>query len=356
MESPVGPGSLIYGIDYYHDEVNSCGYPTNAADTNRRESLPIADGSDYDLLGTYAQYLWKPTERFELTAGARYTYAHANVGRFYDSANNPQTGGSHHWDATVGSLRGLFKINDTWSMYGGISQAFRAPNLDDLSGNLTARSADASLGSSDVNPEKFITYEIGTRYSSETANFHAAVFYTDIKDLITGVPTTAGGGTTVATNDGDGYVYGIEIEGAWRFHPQWTVSGFAAWQDGRTETSSFIGGPGIDKPNNRQLPLSGSIALRWNSPSERFWLEGRILAAVHEDRITSMDQAADNQRIPTGGTPGYVVTSLYSGWHATENLQLTAGLENVTDEDYRNHGSGQNESGFNAVFGARYRW
>ena len=356
LESPLGSGSLVYGVDFYHDDVDSSGYQTNAANSNRRESLPVADNSEYDLFGAVAQYVWKPPDRLELTGGARYTYARASLGRFYNTSNVLQSGSDENWDAAVGSLRAIYHVDDRWSVYGGVSQAFRAPNLDDLSGNMTAKSGNASLGSTEVDPEKFITYELGTRFTGECASLNLAVFYTDVRDLITGVPVTSGSSTTVATNDGEGYIYGIELEGAWRFHPQWTLSGFAAWQDGRTETSTFLGGPTVDKPNTRSLPLSGSVALRWTAPSEKFWIEGRVLAAMKEDRITPADQAADNQRIPTNGTPGYIVTSLYGGWQITESLELNAGVENVTDEDYRNHGSGQNEPGTNALASVRYRW
>jgi len=356
FESPAGPGTLIYGIDFYHDDVDSSGYQTNAANSNRRESLPVADDSEYDLLGAYLQYQWKPTDQFELTGGMRHTYAKALLGRFYDSTNTLQSGQSDSWDATVGSLRALYRFTERWSAYGGISQSFRAPNLDDLSGNLIAKSGTTSLGSVNVDAEKYLTYEIGTRYLSDTWSMNLAVFYTDVDDLITGVPTTSGGSTTVATNDGDGYVYGVELEGSWRFHPQWTLSGFIAWQDGRTRTSAFIGGPAVERPNSRSLPLSGSLALRWTSESEKYWIEGRVLAANRQDHIDPADQASDNQRIPTNGTPGYVVASLYGGWHATDWLDVNAGIENVTNENYRNHGSGQNEPGTNAIVGVKLHW
>ena len=111
-----------------------------------------------------------------------------------------------------------------------------------------------------------------------------------------------------------------------------------------------------DKPMSRLLPLSGSLALRWTAPSARFWVEGRLLGATTEDRITTADQAADAQRIPTAGTPGYIVASLHAGWNVNKNLEFTCGLENLSDEDYRNHGSGQNEAGFNSLIGARLTW
>jgi hemoglobin/transferrin/lactoferrin receptor protein len=351
LESPVGPGSLVYGFDFYHDDVNSSGYTSNALGGPRAEVLPVADDSDYDLFGVYGQYVFKPTDRFELTAGARYTHAEATLGRFAGGDDE-----SRDWDDVVGSLRGIYSLNDGWSVYGGISQAFRAPNIEDLSGNSVAKANTTLIGNLDLNPEKYITYELGARQQTETTALNLAVFYTAADELIVSSYTDNTQKTSIASNAGDGYVYGVELEGAWQFHPQWTLSGFAAWQEGRTESATFVGGPVEEKPNTRQLPLSGSVALRWDDASGKFWVEGRILASNHEDRISDVDQAADNQRIPTDGTPGYVVASLRAGWHARENLDFTCGIENLTDESYRVHGSGQNEAGLSGIFGVKVGW
>jgi hemoglobin/transferrin/lactoferrin receptor protein len=356
LESKLGPGALVYGLDFYHDEVDSSGYQTNLANSNRRESLPVGDDSAYDLIGAYGQYVWKPIEPLEITGGTRYTYAEAAVGRYYNSANVLQPGQTQNWDSVVGSVRGLLHLNPCWSFFGGLSQAFRSPNLDDLSGNVSARAGNDALGSATLDPETFLTYELGVRHHTENLSLSLAAFYTEANDLIVPVPIARGSSTTVATNAGDGYVYGFELEGAWRIHPQWTLSGFAAWQDGRTDTPAYINGPIQDKPNTRQLPLTGSLALRWSAASQKYWVEGRVLAATTEDRISAADQAADNQRIPTGGTPGYIVASLHAGCSVNEHLDLTCGLENLTDENYRNHGSGQNEPGLNAILGARITW
>jgi len=359
FESPLGDGDLVYGLDYYQDTVESEGYRKRSVGTPLLYDItnrPVADDSTYDLFGAFTQYVWRPTDAFELTAGARYTYAEAELGRYYDTVTKADVyGAERDWDHVVGSIRGLYRLNPCWNVYGGVSQAFRAPNLDDLSGNLTSRSGVASTGSVDVEPEEYLTYELGTRHTTDNTSLNFAVFYTDVDDLIVGVPVSSGSATTVATNGREGYVYGVELEGAWRFHPQWTVSGFAAWQDGRTETSSYLGGPIVDEPGSRLLPLTGSVALRWTHASEKFWVEGRILAAAEEDRLTASDRA-DNQRIPSYGTPEYITYMLHAGWLATDCLELTAGLENITDEDYRNHGSGQNEPGFNAILGAKVMW
>ena len=358
FESPLGPGSLVYGLDYYRDTVESEGYRKRAVGglNDDPATRPVADDATYEIFGAFAQYAWKPVDQFELTGGLRYTYAQAELGRYWDAAaSTDRYGADRDWDNVVGSLRALYRFNDCWSVYGGASQAFRAPNLDDLSGNLTARSGIATTGSVDVDPEEYITYEIGTRHTTENTSLNLAAFYTDVDDLIVGVPVAPASGTTVATNGRDGYVYGVELEGAWRFHPNWTVSGFGAWQDGRTETAAYLGGPLVDEPGSRLLPLTGSVALRWTAPSEAFWIEGRVLAAAEENRLSGSDRG-DNQRIPSMGTPNYIVYMLHGGWRASECLELTAGVENISNEDYRNHGSGQNEAGFNTILGAKLIW
>ena len=354
MESALRPDlDLLYGIDVYHDRVDSAGYQTNAADTNRRESLPVADDSDYLLAGIFTQALWKATPDLEITAGARATTARATLGRYTDAANVTRTDESDDWSTVVGSLRGLYRLTPEWSLFGGLSQAFRAPNLDDLSGNLTSKSGVQALGAAGLSPERFLTTEIGVRRITAGTTFGLSVFHTATDDLITSIPTAAGASTAVATNAGSGHIVGFEVEGAWNINDLWTLSGFLAWQEGRTKAPDFLGGPERDKPNTRQLPLSGSLGLRRHSADRSRWVEIRALAAATEDRITAADQQADRQRIPTGGTPGYFIVSLHAGWKPDEASEITLSLENLRDSDYRTHGSGQNEPGFQAIVGLR---
>lgn len=207
----------------------------------------------------------------------------------------------------------------------------------------------------DVDPENFLTYEIGLRQNGKNTSFQAAFFYTDIEDIITDVPVSSGSSNTQAANGRDGYIYGFELEGAWQINEQWLLSGFVAWQEGETNTAAFIGGPTVDEPYSRALPLTASVALRWTHPSEKVWIEGRVLAAETADRLSAADMG-DTQRIPTNGTPSYVVPMLYAGWKAAQNLEFNLGLENIANVDFRHHGSGNNEPGFNAILGVRTTW
>ena len=59
---------------------------------------------------------------------------------------------------------------------------------------------------------------------------------------------------------------------------------------------------------------------------------------------------------PRAALPATLVASLRAGWHVNECLDLTCGIENLTDEDYRTHGSGQNEAGVGGIVGVKVKW
>lgn len=347
FESEIGPGTMVYGFDYYQDEADSAAFRNGVA---RPDERPVADGSSYDLLGTYAQYEWRAVDPLKVVGGLRYTYAEADWDAYRAPGAPADISGGGDWDDFSTSLRALWDINGCWAVYGGLSQAFRAPNLNDLTGNTVSRGGEQGLGSPDLEPEKYLTAEIGTRYGNETVSASLAAFYTWSRDAIIGEPGQQPN-TTVATNGGSGFVYGFEAEGIWNFHPCWALSAMAGWNEGKTDSPTTG-----ERWISRQLPFTSSLSLRWTHPNESLWVEGRVLGAVTEDRVDPSDQASDPQRLPINGTPGYVVTSLRAGWQVNDHLELTLGLENLTDEDYRIHGSGQNEPGLSAIFAARLGW
>lgn len=345
LESRLGPGTLVYGLDYYMDEARSDAYRNGVF---RATDRPVADDASYHLFGAFTQYEWHAAAPLTITGGLRYTYAEAEWDYYRAQGATADQGGRGDWDNLSASLRAIYDANDCWSIYGGLSQAFRAPNLNDLTGSTLALAGLTSYGSPDLDAEKFLTAEIGTRFRSGSVSGDVACFYTWTRDAITGVVV---GGNSISTNGEDGYIYGIEAEGAWQIDSCWSLNGMFAWNEGKTDTLA-----NGERWMTRLLPFTSSLALRWTAPDAKLWIEGRVLGAVGEDRIHPANQASDNQRIPTGGTPGYVVAMLHAGYRPCDHFELTCGIENLFDEDYRNHGSGQNQPGLNGILGAKVYW
>lgn len=353
LESALGEGTLVYGVDFYHDDVESrASRNTGAGMVDRPGARPVADDASYDLLGAFGQYTWTPWQRWEVSAGARFTYASASWGAYRAGGATVDTSGESSWTDLSGSVRVSYEVKEDWSLYGGISQSFRAPNLSDLTGNTASMSGLDQQGSPDVDPEKYITFEVGTRGAiTDSVSAQGSIFYSQAED--SAITTNVVGSNTFVVNADDSSIYGVEGELAWQINEQWLLSGYASWQEGKSTND-------LRTPAERWLvrmaPFTASAALRWTAPSKAYWVEGRVVGAVEADRVFAADQVADNQRIPTNGTPAYIVPSMYAGWKATDNLELSLGLENISDSDYRVHGSGNNEAGFNAILGAKVTW
>jgi hemoglobin/transferrin/lactoferrin receptor protein len=147
----------------------------------------------------------------------------------------------------------------------------------------------------------------------------------------------------------------VELGQGYRFLPRWTTFTNFTWMDGEVDgypTSAVVK---VKEPVSRLMPVTADMGLRWSGEEDRYWIEGVLTLAGKQDDLSASDEA-DTQRIPPGGTPGYQVVTLRSGWRVNEGLNLAAAVENIFNEDYRIHGSGQNEPGTNFVFSASWRF
>jgi len=347
--SPSPVGTWTYGFEYYRDWVNSF------SSSNPIQGS-VGDDANYDLLGVYVQNEYQWHERVKTIIGGRFTYARAEADSVSDGATPTpnQISVADDYTAFVGSGRVLVTaIPEHLNVFGGISQGFRAPNLMDLTSDLTFGAGVTQIGSPDLDPEDFISYEIGVKAKDENWQAEVAYFYTDIEDLIVRVPT-ADPDVQQVVNGGEGYINGIEAGAAWRFAPELTLFGNITWQEGEVERPTMLGGPLTEQYVSRLSPLQGQLGLRYEPNNLPIWLEGLIRAADEQDKLAPND-VSDN-RIPPGGTPGYVVAAVRGGWEINPHWTVTAAVENLTDEDYRIHGSGQNMPGVNFIVGLEGRF
>ena len=154
----------------------------------------------------------------------------------------------------------------------------------------------------------------------------------------------------IKKNGSEGHVYGIELDASYRISDRFSAFGSFAFNDGMADTFPDSSASSRSEPVSRLLPPSGIFGLRYEL-SDSQWLEMSSFIAAKQDNLNTRDKG-DTQRIPPDGTPGYAVFNLRYGFQISEQLLLTLSLENITDEEYRIHGSGQNEPGINFIFGA----
>lgn len=341
-----GRARLTYGADYYRDGVDSFS-------STQPIQGPVADDASYDLFGAFVQDEFDVSERTTLTLGGRLNYAGVNADSVFDPVSAAETDLEDDWSAVAGSARFLHRLeSDVLHLFGGVSQGFRAPNLSDLTRLDSARSNEFEIPSPGLDPEYTTNYEIGLKALAARAVGQVTLFYTEVRDLILRRPTGNVNGSgqfeVVKENVGDGHVLGLEAESAVRVGSGWELFGGATFVEGRVDTFPTSAPVTDEEYLDKLMPFSAQFGTRWED--EQRWFEFVAEGAGDADKLSTADRL-DTQRIPPGGTPGYVVFHARGGWRIGEHLALDIGLENLLDEDYRVHGSGLNRPGRSLIVG-----
>ncbi len=338
-------GVTTYGIDVYRDHVDSFS-------TGNPVQGPVADDARYRTADVYLQHRVTLAERAQLVLGARHTRAEAEADGVLDPATGQPMGIDDDWSATVANLGLAWEVvPGRLVTFGSVAQGFRAPNLSDLTRFDSARSNELEVPTPGLEEERFVSAEMGVKLRGQRVDLRLAVFRTWVDDLIQRVPT----GRNVddeheitKANLGDGRVDGVEASWRAAVTDQVRMFGTLSWLDGEVETFPTSEPVLVREPLDRLMPLTASLGVRWTPGNRGYWIEGMVLAAEGQDRLSTRD-ASDTSRIPPGGTPGYVVVHLRAGGRIGRRLEATVGVDNLNDEDYRIHGSGTNMPGRNLV-------
>lgn len=329
---------LSYGLEYYADQVNSTRVDTTAGvSTAKPGSFP--DDSKYYMAGVYLQDEYLLGDRSEVTLGIRYS-----DDRVKTNLTGFGTLDQSYSDVT-GSIRWSGLIAAETRLFAGISQGFRAPNLNDIA-VLQSTNQGTDVPSPDLESEKSINYELGMKVNKPRWQGTAVVFWSDYKGLIERRPGTYQGLSFIDDNNngiqdagednvsqkfniGKANIWGTELDGSFVLTPEWTSYGNLAWARGENKTDN--------EPVSKIPPLRALIGARWQPEGRKYWLEPFVELVAKQDRLSSGD--VSDPRIPDGGTPGYGTLNLHSGWDDGDQ-SLNVAFNNINDKAYKVHGSG----------------
>jgi hemoglobin/transferrin/lactoferrin receptor protein len=315
------------GYEVYVDHVDSF-YTRNGVERN---DTPVGKDSTYLDSGIYADHsLMLGQTEFRL--GARGSYAKVDVGQYLNANSGLVESLENHWSNVSFGLSAHRQFENL-NVFAGVNQGFRAPNLSDLTTYGTARSGIQSQPAPDLEDEKFTSYEVGFKWGTDHNNLELSTYYTDIRDTIN---STIISGNTFKVNSGKAYVDGVDL----------VINNIFEHLDSRSYISYQYG---KDKSANDYLSRINPLTIgnRLKFLSDHQWsgqLDSKWVAKA--DKLSTADNS-DTQRIPPGGTPVYFLMSAEVSYAFKSKSSLSFGIENLFDEDYRVHGSGQNSLGRN---------
>ena len=204
-----------------------------------------------DTYAVFGTLFWRPSDAWEVSAGLRWDRqdrvasglqvnqfpAPGTVvtgGQINEKNLSPRVAVTHHWNSDLMSYASVAR--------GARGGGFNPPAVP---ANLRTYKGDSAW-----------TYELGTKYASpdRRISFAADVFYNDYSNYVglNSILKTGPSFTTIDLNSGDIRSYGLELEGAFRPTPRWTISGGGSLMHARlTNTDIYTATTGRTLASNR---------------------------------------------------------------------------------------------------------
>lgn len=310
---------FTYGLSFLNNDFNldNTDYKLNfGTSAPGSTGLPDATVIQWGLFLQDQAYLMQ--ERLVLTAGIRYDSFEAkpSVDEGYTSSYEKNKD-----DAFTGQLGSVYHLNPNLSIFGQISQGFKAPTVYDL--YYFYNQGAIIEANPDLKAEKSLSYELGLRGQNEFANFEISAFYNDYKDFITQTKDGEQNGKDVFTKENldEVTIYGAEFSAKvyWdkAFNaPQGMYSRLAiAYADGEDNKT----GDALDSV----APLTANVGLGIDRDQYGTMLNVKMVASKTDwQSETNVDAA------------GYTLVDLTAYYQPVQDLTLRAGLFNIFDKKY----------------------
>ena len=312
------------GFDYYKDEIFSEAIETSS-DINtqviKRGLYP--NGSIYKNSSLFNIHNLN-FNKLNIVAGLRYNFLHIQMNELTlgNIAINPA--------ALVSNFGFNYQLNQHGFLFGSIATGYRAPNIDDL-GSLGIVDFRYEIPSYDLRPEKSLNTEIGYKYRSNKIDFSIAAFKMKLKDIIARVLVDGqvinGYNVYNKKNIESSYINGAEVNYTYLLSKYLTWYTNATYTYGQNETKN--------EPMRRIPPLFGQNKISFVKKNKTLAISHQF--AGKQDRLAQGDK--DDNRIGKLGTPGWNIFNIDAGWQV-KNLSLNTSLINISNVQYKTHGSG----------------
>ncbi len=245
-----------------------------------------------------------------------------------------------------------WQVNDDVFTYASIGKGFKPGGIATTDGN-----GDISEGHYD--PEELIVYEVGfkTDLLGNRLRLNGAFFYNDYTDQQVPffVVNDLGFSNVSITNAGESEIIGLEIEATYRPSRNWTF--LLAWTHAETEYKEFNISDTGGSPGTYDLVQSGNTEGDFRGKEFTNTPEDVLVGSIRFDGtfdsglefFTELFSNYQSKRYLDQGNLSYLdaITLVdFSAGLVAENWQLTAYVDNLTDEDKVQTGLGNVSYGF----------
>jgi len=228
-----------------------------------------------------------------------------------------------NWDTKETSMNiGInVAISDLMSVYGSVTQAYRAPGdrKDDAAiafvneqrtNNTDADPSNDIIGEFAPESDDIRTYEIGLKLDGDNADFFATIFSSDVSLATTDFTRLPGNPNIEQDYD----IMGLELEGVAMFGNV-SLNGSITYTD-----AEISGGANDGNVPQRQADFVYNLSADYDF--------GSAAVGINFNGTTDSYSGDDN----SAKLKGFVFTNLFASYDVSDNLTFSINVNNLTDE------------------------
>ena len=352
--------NLFYGVEAIYNKVNSTAKTINI---NTNEKSPASTrypdgGTNYYAYAAYLSLKSNLSKKFTFSSGIRLNAVGLTSTfldkTFFDFNFNKIKVDNQSINASLGLV---YRPSVSTQLNANISSGFRAPNLDDIAKVFDSAPGSVVMPNEDLKPEKAINFDLGMIHKHEDRfELNVSVFYTSLVDAMVRRAFLFNGQSTIMydgelsqieaiVNAGKANIYGASVGIDMRISDN---------LDFYTD-HSFTKGHDNEDENLRHIPPIYGVAGITYKPKDDFLLDFYMNynGAISYENLAPTEKgkaylyASDENGNPF--SPSWMTFNVKSSVKLSDNMVLSAGIENITNQRYRPYSSGISAPGINFI-------
>lgn len=366
IKSTGDKNSLMYGIEYVLNDVNSTGYVTDISSGIRQDGPSRYPVSTWTSLAAYLSDEYRLSKKITLQAGLRYNRFILDADFSNNSAYYPFPFSTANISngALTGSMGGVYHPDESWAIKANFGTAFRSPNVDDIGKVFDSEPGSVVVPNPDLEAEYAYNFDLGiAKIIKNRLKLDLTAYYTILDNAMVRRDYQLNRQDSIVydnilskiqaiQNAAVANVYGLQAGLEVKFPAGFSFTTDLNYQLGEEELDD-----GSTSPSRHAAPFFGYSRLSYqlNKLNIHFYASYQGEKSYEDlpeeergkDEIYAKDSNGNNY------APAWYSLKISALYNLTENISVSAGLENLTDQRYRPYSSGLSAPGRNFVISLR---
>lgn len=357
---------LTYGFESVLNQVNSEGKVTDISSNQVNTASARYPKSEWSSIAAYGNFHSKLAGNLQFQTALRYNYTNLNA----DFSNNvkfyplPISNSKNRYHSITGNVGLIFKPEPSFSISPLLSTGFRAPNVDDIGKIFDSEPGTVLVPNPNLKPEYAYNAEINlNKHFHNRVRIDFTAFYTLLDQALVRRSFTLNGESEILYNGELSQVLALQNGAFARVYGVQTGVEIALSKN-LLLTSRYNLQKGVEEledestsPSRHAAPAFGLTRLSYQSKKLKLELtsmynserpfEDMPLEEIGKPAIYAIDENGNPF------APKWAIFNINAVFDIQKWIQLSAGIENISDQRYRPYSSGIVASGRNITFGIK---